>query len=129
MGESERWIRICEERDVPPDGGATASVDGRQIAVFHSRRMGRWFACENRCPHWSEEVLARGLLGDAGGRPKVACPLHKRTFSLETGACLSGDVGPVAVFPVKVRGGAVYVALGGEVAGGTDDLSGEEGRR
>jgi nitrite reductase/ring-hydroxylating ferredoxin subunit len=56
-------------------------------------------------------VLARGLLGDQGGAPKVACPLHKRTFDLKTGGCLSGDALEIATFPVRVEGDDVYVEL------------------
>ena len=63
------------------------------------------------CPHKREFVLSRGLLGDQNGTPKVACPLHKKTFSLETGECLSGDDFRVSVFPVKVDGDDVYVQL------------------
>jgi hypothetical protein len=37
--------------------------------------------------------------------------LHKKTFSLETGACLSGEEFRVGVFPVKVEGDDVYVEL------------------
>ena len=32
-------------------------------------------------------VLARGLIGDQQGVPKVACPLHKKNFSLTDGDC------------------------------------------
>jgi nitrite reductase (NADH) large subunit len=63
------------------------------------------------CPHKREFVLSRGLLGDQTGKPKVACPLHKKTFSLETGECLSGEDYRVTVFPVKVDGVDVYVQL------------------
>jgi nitrite reductase/ring-hydroxylating ferredoxin subunit len=56
-------------------------------------------------------VLARGIVGDHSGKPKVACPLHKKTFSLETGECLSGDNYQVATFPVQVHSGTVYVEL------------------
>ena len=43
--------------------------------------------------------------------PKVACPLHKKTFSLETGECLSGEEYSVKVFPVKVERDEVYLLL------------------
>jgi nitrite reductase/ring-hydroxylating ferredoxin subunit len=56
-------------------------------------------------------VLSRGLLGDANGEPKVACPQHKKTFSLRTGACLSGDVPALRTFPVRVDGERVLVEL------------------
>ena len=63
------------------------------------------------CPHKRELVLSRGLLGDAKGVPKVACPVHKKAFSLETGKCLSGDDFAVEVFPVKVEGDEVFVQV------------------
>ena len=57
-------------------------------------------------------VLARGIVGDQKGKPKVACPLHKKTFALDSGECLSGDEFKIATFPVRVEGDDVYVALG-----------------
>ncbi len=36
--------------------------------------------------------------------PKVACPLHKKTFSLETGESLQGEEYRIETFPVKVEG-------------------------
>ena len=56
-------------------------------------------------------MLARGIVGDAAGVPKVACPLHKRTFDLRTGACLSQDASPIATFPVRVEGDDILVEL------------------
>jgi nitrite reductase/ring-hydroxylating ferredoxin subunit len=56
-------------------------------------------------------VLARGLLGDQKGTPKVACPQHKKTFSLKTGECLSGDALKVRTFPVRVEAGEVFLEL------------------
>jgi hypothetical protein len=43
--------------------------------------------------------------------PKVACPLHKKTFDLRTGACLSGESLEIATFPVRIDGDAVFVEL------------------
>jgi nitrite reductase/ring-hydroxylating ferredoxin subunit len=56
-------------------------------------------------------VLARGLLGDQQGVPKVACPQHKKTFSLKDGECLSGDSLRIRTFPVRVEDGHVLVEL------------------
>jgi nitrite reductase/ring-hydroxylating ferredoxin subunit len=56
-------------------------------------------------------VLALGLLGDQGGEPKVACPLHKKTFSLETGKGLSDPAYSVATFPVRIEGNQLQVKL------------------
>jgi hypothetical protein len=63
------------------------------------------------CPHRREFVLSRGLIGDQNGKPKVACPVHKKTFSLQSGECLSGEDYSLRVFPVKVEGDDVYLLL------------------
>ena len=62
-------------------------------------------------------MLGRGLLGSQGDVPKVACPLHKRTFSLETGEGLSDPSMCVRTFPVEVRGDEVWVQLPVAAAG------------
>jgi nitrite reductase (NADH) small subunit len=56
-------------------------------------------------------VLSRGMIGDEGGIPKVACPMHKKTFSLESGKNLNGDLEAIAVYPVKIEKGIVYVGF------------------
>jgi hypothetical protein len=50
-------------------------------------------------------------VGDSCGVAKVACPLHKRTFALHDGRCLSGEGAGVITFPVKVEEGEVFVEL------------------
>jgi hypothetical protein len=37
--------------------------------------------------------------------------LHKKTFALDSGTCLSGEDYAVQVFPVKVEGDDVYLEL------------------
>jgi hypothetical protein len=63
------------------------------------------------CPHKKAFVLSRGILGDAAGVPKVACPLHKKTFSLETGQSITGEEYHVQTFAVKVEDDGVYLHL------------------
>ena len=82
-----------------------------EIAVFRFDSRGEWYASQNTCPHKHEAILSRGILGDQQGVPKVACPMHKKTFSLESGECLSGEPYRVEVFPVKVEGDDVFVEL------------------
>jgi NAD(P)H-dependent nitrite reductase small subunit len=105
------WVRVASVDDVPDDGGIAVRHGDAQIAVFHFASRGEWHATQNLCPHKRQMVLARGILGDQGDVPKVACPLHKQTFDLRTGACLSGESLAVATFPVRVEGGEVYVEL------------------
>ena len=108
---SSHWKFAAWAADFPKDGGACVKINGLQIAVFHFADTGEWFACQNLCPHKRDNVLARGLIGSLGGEPKVACPQHKKTFSLKTGQCLSGENYSVQTFPVKVEEGKVYVGF------------------
>ena len=97
--------------DFPIDGGATIQQGKVQIAVFNFTSRGEWYASQNMCPHRKAFVLSRGMLGDAQGTPKVACPMHKKTFSLQTGDSLQGEEYSIRTFPVKVEGERVMLEL------------------
>ncbi|MFO0694976.1 MAG: nitrite reductase large subunit NirB [Polyangiales bacterium] len=105
------WVRAGLVRDIPADGGIAIPHGQGTVAVFRVAATGALFATENACPHTGDEVLARGLLGDASGVPKVACPHHKKTFALETGACLSDEGYAIETFPTKLVGDEVWVEL------------------
>lgn len=109
--ERPRWTHVGKAGDFPCDGGSTIKYGQTQIAVFNFASRGEWYACQNMCPHKKAFVLSRGILGDAAGEPKVACPLHKKTFSLQTGESLQGEEYGVRTFPVKVEEGEVYLHL------------------
>ncbi|MBM3226745.1 MAG: nitrite reductase small subunit NirD, partial [Candidatus Tectomicrobia bacterium] len=105
------WVPVGTVADFPPNGGATIKYGKVQIAVFNFASQGTWYACQQMCPHKKAFVLSRGIIGDTNSIPKVACPLHKKTFSLESGACLSGESYTVEVFPVRVEGNVVSLEL------------------
>lgn len=107
------WHLACSEADIPENGGACALIEGEQIAIYNFKRRSEWFATQNLCPHRQQMALSRGMIGSTGEEqePKVACPFHKKTFSLKTGACLSGDDYQIQTYPVKVENGMVYVGL------------------
>jgi nitrite reductase (NADH) large subunit len=106
-----QWIKVGSVDDFPHDGGAAVKYGQVQVAVFRFGSRGEWYACQNMCPHRRAFVLSRGIIGSQGETPKVACPLHKKTFSLETGDCLSDEGYSVKVFPVKVEGDDVFLLL------------------
>jgi nitrite reductase (NADH) small subunit len=56
-------------------------------------------------------ALSRGMIGSQNEEPKVACPFHKKTFSLKTGACLSGENFTIKIFAVKIEEGKVYIEV------------------
>jgi len=105
------WVRVGCVADFPRDGGAAIKVGRVQLAVFNFASRGEWYACQNMCPHKKAFVLSRGIVGDASGVPKVACPLHKKTFSLESGESLEQEEYRIRTFPVRVEGDDVLVEL------------------
>ncbi len=116
MGELEHnivWTQVATVSDFPEDGGMCVQVEDQQIAIFNFARRGEWYATDNLCPHKQQMALSRGMIGSHGVdcEPKVACPFHKKTFSLKNGQCLSGDDLHIQTYPVKVEGQSVFVGL------------------
>lgn len=105
------WYDAAKTTDFPENGGACIQYKGKQIAIFNFTREGKWYACQNLCPHKMEMVLSRGMIGDAQGIPKVACPMHKKTFSLENGKNLNGNLKAIATYPVKIENDRVFVGF------------------
>jgi nitrite reductase (NADH) small subunit len=109
--EVKNWFKAGKTTDFPEDGGACVKYGSKQIDVFNFNRRAKWYACQNLCPHKLEMVHSRGMIGDAKDIPKVACPLHKKTFSLENGSNMNGDDLKIAVYPVKIEQGNVYIGF------------------
>jgi nitrite reductase (NADH) small subunit len=105
------WKLACMVTDIPENGGACVLIEGEQIAIFNFTRRNEWFATQNLCPHKQQMALSRGMIGSTGNEPKVACPFHKKTFSLKTGDCLSGDSYQIKTYPVKIINDEVFITL------------------
>ena len=105
------WFYACTVDDVPDNGGVCVRYYNHQIAVFHYTRRGEWYATQNECPHRQQMALSRGMIGTQDDEPKVACPFHKKTFSLKTGECLNGDECAIKTYEVKVEGDKVFIGV------------------
>ncbi len=105
------WFKAARAVDFPENGGACVKYKDQQIAIFNFKRRGEWYASQNMCPHKMQMVLSRGLTGSNEGEPKVACPFHKKTFSLKSGACLNAEEDSITVYPVKIEDGYVYIGF------------------
>ncbi len=106
------WVAACRAEDVPANGGVCIKMGHKQIALFHFARRGEWYASQNMCPHRMQMALSRGMTGTEDGEPKVACPFHKKTFSLVDGRCLNSDEGyGIKTYPVRVELGLVYIGV------------------
>ena len=105
------WFAACHIADVPANGGVCVKFGDTQIALFHFTRRGEWYATQNECPHRMQMALSRGMIGTQQDEPKVACPFHKKTFSLATGMCLTGDECSIKTYPVKVEESKVLIGI------------------
>ena len=103
-----RWAAVCRLKDIVPNTGVCALVDGRQVAVFRLNDNSV-YAIDNRDPFSRANVLSRGIVGDLKGELVVASPVYKQHFSLATGQCLEDPGVRVAVFPVRIDGDAILV--------------------
>lgn len=105
------WFKAARVDEFPANGGACVKYGDQQIAVFNFTRRNEWYACQNMCPHKMQMALSRGMIGSHEGEPKVACPFHKKTFSLRNGECLNAEEKSITVYPVKIEDGFVYIGF------------------
>ena len=104
-GDGGAWARVCRVDDLTPGRGMAARLGGAQVALFRLPADGGApvvFALGNRDPFSGAHVLSRGIVGDAGGVPKVASPVYKQGFDLRTGVCLDDPGVSVPSYPVRV---------------------------
>jgi nitrite reductase (NADH) small subunit len=105
------WFLACKTTDVPDNGGVCVKYKDEQIAVFNFSRRNEWYATQNECPHRQQMALSRGMIGTQGDEPKVACPFHKKVFSLKTGECLNGDECAIKSYEIKIEGDKVFIGV------------------
>lgn len=105
----KRWVDVCALEDILPDTGVCALVGDRPVAVVRVGSGERLYAVDNFDPFSKAFVLSRGIVGDKDGAPKIASPIYKQSFDLETGQCLDDPAVRLPVFAVRVRRGRVEV--------------------
>lgn len=103
-----KWLDVCAVNDIVPWTGVGALVNGEQAAVFRTP-LGL-FAIGNHDPFSGANVLARGLVGDLGGKLCVASPIYKQHFALDSGECLEDASVRLPVYSVRENNGRVEIA-------------------
>ena len=109
--EVKTWFKVGQVNDFPENSGGCIKYKSKQIAVYNFKRMNKWYATQNLCPHKMEMVLSLGMIGDKNDIPKVACPMHKKNFSLIDGSNLAGEDLKIATYPVKIENENVYIGF------------------
>jgi len=99
------YVRACALADVENDAAIRVTIGQTPVAVVRSE--GEVYAIYDVCSH-AEVPLSEGEVEDQ----TVECWLHGSRFDLVTGrpTGLPATV-PVPVYPVKIEGDDVYVAV------------------
>jgi 3-phenylpropionate/trans-cinnamate dioxygenase ferredoxin subunit len=105
MTETPVFTRACALSDLPAEGVIGVEIDGEPVAV--ARTGDEVYALRDVCSH-AEVPLSEGDIYDH----TVECWLHGSCFDLRTGQPTGPPATvPVPVYPVKIEGDDVYVAV------------------
>ena len=95
--------RVCAVDEVPTDEALGVTVGDLDVAI--AQDDGEYFAIQNECSH-AAVALSEGEVADC----QIECWLHGSRFDLRTGKPTGlPATEPVAVFPIEVRDGEIYV--------------------
>ena len=105
MTETPVYSRACALSELPEEGVLGVEVAGEPVAV--ARTGGEVFALRDVCSH-AEVPLSEGEIYDH----TIECWLHGSCFDLRTGQpTWLPATEPVPVYPVKIEGDDVLVAI------------------
>ncbi|HEN8714551.1 nitrite reductase small subunit NirD [Pseudomonas sp. GD03746] len=112
VAKQPNWQAVCNTDDLVADSGVVVWLDGTQVALFYLPGQAQsLYAVDNRDPRSGANIIGRGLVGSLQGELVVAAPLYKQHFSLHSGACLEDPGQQLRVWPVRMSGDAVEVAV------------------
>ena len=100
------YVRVCAASEVAKGSVVARMVEGTPVALAQCDD-GTFHAVADDCTH-EDYPLSEGTVAGC----TIECVLHGSEFDLRTGAPLNlPAVEPVAVYPVEVRDGDLYVSL------------------
>ncbi|MNK50820.1 Nitrite reductase (NADH) small subunit [compost metagenome] len=110
--EQHVWQHACHRRDLVPNSGVVALVDGEQVALFYLPDADGpgLYAVSNRDPKSGVNVIGRGIVGHLGGDLVVASPLYKQHFRLADGSCVQYPEQRLRTWQARFNGDAVEIA-------------------
>jgi nitrite reductase/ring-hydroxylating ferredoxin subunit len=97
------FIRVADAQEIPSGGLKLVDVNGERVAVANVD--GSFYAFSDECTHDGGPLSDGDLEGEI-----VTCPWHFSRFNVRTGEIVESPAEEVvAVYEVKVEGGAVFV--------------------
>jgi nitrite reductase (NADH) small subunit len=109
--QTATWTTVCRVDDIIPATGVAALIKGKQIAVIRPENSSTIYALSNYDPFSKAFVLSRGIVGTHKGQLKIASPIYKQGFLLETGVCIDDPTVSVPTYQVKIDNGVISVRV------------------
>lgn len=98
------YVKLARVSELPPGSAREVEHDGRIYALFHVD--GVISAIDGLCAHQGGPLADGELTGTV-----VTCPWHGWRFDVRTGQCCIHTRVQQAVFPVRIEGDDVLVAV------------------
>jgi nitrite reductase (NADH) small subunit len=106
------WQPLCSTADLVANSGVVALLEGQQVALFYLPESEQQvFAIGNCDPKSGANVIGRGIVGHLQGELVIASPLYKQHYRLRDGGCLEYPELNLPVWPVRLNGAVVEIAL------------------
>ncbi|XQE68425.1 nitrite reductase small subunit NirD [Pseudomonas sp. P3C3] len=106
------WQALCATADLVANSGVVALLGDQQVALFYLPETEQQvFAIGNCDPKSGANVIGRGIVGHLQGELVIASPLYKQHYRLRDGGCLEYPELNLPVWPVRLNGEQVEVAL------------------
>ena len=98
------FVDVCAVKDVTPNRGRPAIVDGKHVALFQVD--GTIHALENACPHGGAALSGGALCGR-----HVTCPAHGWRFDVTSGALAVAPCITIAKYAVSIENDRVLLGI------------------
>ncbi len=99
------FVKVCAVDELATGTAVSADVDGVEVALVHAQD-GNVYAIRDECSH-AAVALSEGEVDGC----TLECWLHGSRFDLRTGEPTGlPATEPVAVYPVEIRDGFVFVS-------------------
>ena len=111
MTENATWgadgfVRVCAVDDLPAVGAVQTQIEGKLVAIVRDS-AGEIHAIDDTCSH-ANVSLSEGDVEETA----IECWLHGSRFDLRSGTPIGlPATTPIAVYPVKIDGGDVFVSV------------------
>lgn len=98
------FVTVTRTQHIQPGSVCSFNIKGKAVAVYNC--SGKFFATSNFCQHEGGSLDEGELVGNV-----IICPLHGWEYNVESGQCLTAPGADLQVYPVRVIGDEIQIAV------------------